>query len=191
MSETARRLATWDDLSRTPDDGRVYEILDGELEAAPRPAPAHNRAQALLSFEIAGPYDRGRGGPGGWWILIEPDVMLERHQSVVPDLAGWTRARLPDLASERPITTVPDWICEVVSPADRGRDRVRKADLYLRTGVPHYWILDPAERTLEAFEAQDGRWLRGGAWTDGDTPRVAPFDAIELDVAGLFLPLSP
>lgn len=188
MSETARRLATWDDLSRTPDDGRVYEILDGELEAAPRPAPAHNRAQALLSFEIAGPYDRGRGGPGGWWILIEPDVMLERHQSVVPDLAGWTRARLPDLASERPITTVPDWI---VSPADRGRDRVRKADLYLRTGVPHYWILDPAERTLEAFEAQDERWLRGGAWTDGDMPRVAPFDAIELDVAGLFLPLSP
>lgn len=191
MSETARRLATWDDLSRTPDDGRVYEILDGELEAAPRPAPAHNRAQALLSFEIAGPYDRGRGGPGGWWILIEPDVMLERHQSVVPDLAGWKRARLPDLAIERPITTVPDWICEVVSPADHGRDRVRKAGLYLRTGVPHYWILDPAERTLEAFEAQDGRWLRFGAWTDGNTPRVAPFDAIELDVAGLFLPLSP
>ena len=66
MSDTARRLATWDDLSRTPDDGRVYEILDGELEATPRHAPAHNRAQALLSFEIAGPYDRGRGRPGGW-----------------------------------------------------------------------------------------------------------------------------
>jgi Uma2 family endonuclease len=66
---------------------------------------------------------------------------------------------------------------------------VRKADLYLQTGVPHYWIVDPAERTLEAFEAQEGRRLRLGAWTDGDAPRVAPFDAIALDVAGLFLPL--
>ena len=191
MSESARRRAAWEDLLAAPNDGRTYEILDGELEAAPRPTPAHNRAQSALAGEVHPPYDRGRGGPGGWWILIEPDVVLERHQSVVPDVAGWKRHRLPDLASQRPITTVPDWICEVVSPADGGRDRVRKADLYLRTGVPHYWILDPADRTLEAFEAQDGRWLRLGAWTDGDTPRVAPFDAIEVDVAGLFLPVSP
>ena len=190
MSETARRLATWDDLSRTPDDGRVYEVLDGELEATPRPVPAHNRAQSALAGEVHPPYDRGRGGPGGWWILIGPDVVLGPHQIVVPDLVGWKRARLPDLTSERPITTVPDWICEVVSPADRGRDRVRKADLYLRAGVPYYWIVDPAERTLEAFEATGGRWVRLGAWTDGDTPGIAPFDAVELDVAGLFLPLS-
>lgn len=189
MSDTARRLATWEDLARTPDDGRVYEILDGELEASPRPRPEHSRAQALLAGEIAPPFDRGRGGPGGWWILVEPEVMLEPHQIVVPDLAGWRREGLPELPHERPIARAPDWICEVVSPADRGRDRVRKADLYLRTGVPQYWIVDPAERTLEAFEAQDRRWLRLGAWTDGDAPRVAPFDAIALDVAGLFLPL--
>ncbi len=191
MSEPARRLATAEDLARTPDDGRVYEILDGELETTPRPVPAHGWAQAVLCGEIVPPFDRGRGGPGGWWIVIEPEVMLEIHQIVVPDLVGWRRERLPQLPAERPIATKPDWICEVVSPADRGRDRVRKADLYLRSRIPYYWIVDPADRTLEAFEAEAGRWLRLGAWTDGDTPRVAPFDAIALEVAGLFLPLQP
>lgn len=189
MSQPARRLATWDDLVRTPDEGRVYEVLDGNLEAAPRPAAAHGWAQSALAGDVHPPFGRGRGGPGGWWILIEPDVLLEPHQIVVPDLAGWKRDRLPDLAAAKPIAVVPDWICEVVSPGDGGRDRVRKAAIYLRAGVAHYWILDPADRTLEAFEARDGRWLRLGAWTDGDTPRVAPFEAIELDVAGFFLPL--
>ena len=138
MSEPARRVATWNDLAATPDDGRVYEVLDGEVEASPRPLPVHSRAQAIMASEIAGPFDRGRGGHGGWWILIKLDVELGDHQIVVPDLAGWLRSRLINLAQERPITTVPDWICEVVSPSERGRDRLRKADLYLRVGVPHY-----------------------------------------------------
>jgi Uma2 family endonuclease len=191
MSETARRRATWDDLVRAPDDGRTYEILDGELEAMPRPLPRHNRAQALLVGDIGGPYDRGRGGPGGWWILIEPDVLLEPHGSFVPDVVGWRRARMPTLQESRPITTVPDWICEITSPKDRGRDRVRKANLYLRAGLPHYWILDPEQRTLEAFAAREKAWLRLGGWTDGDAPRIPPFEEIEIDVAGLLPPLEP
>ena len=139
-------------------------------------SPGHSTAAA------ADPVDGG--------FSSNPRSNFGHHQIVVPDVAGWLRTRLIDLTQERPITTVPDWICEVVSPADRGRDRVRKADLYLRVGVPHYWILDPAERTLEAFEASGARWMRLGAWTDGDTPRVAPFEAVELDVAGFFLPLA-
>ena len=114
---------------------------------------------------------------------------LEAHEIVVPDLVGWRRERMPELPPERPIRTRPDWVCEVVSPSNRWRDRGRKADLYVRVRIPHYWIVDPEERTLEAFEAHDGAWVRLGAWTDGDTPRIAPFDAIALDVGGLFTPL--
>jgi len=66
----------------------------------------------------------------------------------------------------------------------------RKADLYLHFGVPYYWIVDPDERTLEAFEAKAEAWVRLGAWSDGDRPRIPPFDAIEPDVGGLFTPLS-
>jgi Uma2 family endonuclease len=188
MSETARRPATWEDLLKTPDDGLTYEIIGGQLEAMPRPLPRHNRAQARLSADLSGPFDLGKGGPGGWWILIEPDVRLAIDEIVAPDVAGWRRDRMPELAETRPIDIVPDWICEVLSPNDAGRDRVRKADLYLRSGVPHYWILDPEQRTLEAFTARDGAWVRAGAWTDDDRPRIPPFEAVELDVGGLLPP---
>ena len=190
MSEPARRLATWADLLATPDDGRVYEVLGGNLEAQPRPRPAHGRTQGLLCGELSGPFDRGRGGPGGWWLVIEPDVELEPHETVVPDIAAWRRERMRVLPDERPIVVRPDWICEVASPSNRRRDRGVKADLYLRTGLPHYWIVDPEERTLEAFEARGGVWARLGAWSDGDSPRTPPFDAIELDVGGLFTPIA-
>jgi Uma2 family endonuclease len=188
MGEPARRPATWDDLLRTPDDGCTYEVLGGHLEAQPRPLPGHNRVQARLAAKLSDPFDEGRGGPGGWWLLIEPDVRLTPNDIVAPVLVGWRRQHLPKFPRSRPIDTVPDWICEVVSPARRRRDRIQKADLYLRSGVPHYWIADVDDRTLEAYLARDGVWLRLGAWTDGDCPRVPPFDAVELDVGGLFPP---
>jgi Uma2 family endonuclease len=75
-----------------------------------------------------------------------------------------------------------------MSPRHERRDRVTKADLYLRSGVPRYWVLDVDGRTLGAHAAREESWLRLGAWTDGDAPRVPPFDAIELDVAGPFPP---
>jgi Uma2 family endonuclease len=190
MGEPVRRLATWDDILAAPADGRVWEVLGGSLEAQPRPRPTHGAAQGLVFSDLAGPFYRGRGGPGGWWLVIEPDVELESHEIVAPDIAGWRRERLPELPAERPVRVRPDWVCEVASPSNRWRDRGRKADLYLKFGVPHYWIVDPDERTLEAFEARDGAWVRLGAWTDGDTPRIPPFDAIELDVGGLFVPLG-
>jgi Uma2 family endonuclease len=188
MGEPARRLATWADLLETPDDGRVWEILAGNLEAQPRPRPAYGAAQGLLFAELADPFYHGRGGPGGWWLVIEPDVELEPHEIVAPDIAGWRRECMPALPDQRPVRIRPDWLCEIASPSNRWRDRGKKADLYLRFGIPHYWIVDPDERTLEAFEARGGAWVRLGAWSDGDTPRIAPFDAIELEVGGLFTP---
>ncbi len=182
MAETARKLATWEDLLAIPDDGRTYEIIDGDIEAFPRPLPAHGLAQGVLSSELIPPFQRGRGGPGGWWLIIEPDVELRPHDIVAPDVVGWRRERMLDFPRTRPIRIIPDWVCEVLSPSNRKRDRVVKADLYLEVGVPFYWILDVDERTLEAYAAKDGSWSRLGASTDGASPRVPPFDAIELDV---------
>lgn len=122
--------------------------------------------------------------------LIERDVVLERHEGVVPGVAGWKRYRLPDLASQRPIMTVPDWVCDVVSPAEVAAIR------YGRRISTFGWAcrptdLRPADRPREAFEEQRGRWLRLSAWTDGDTPRVTPFDAHRRGPAAVFLPVSP
>lgn len=188
MAETARRLATWEDLLAAPEDGRKVEILAGRLEALPSPLPGHRLVQGVLVSELLFPFQRGRGGPGGWCILIEPDVYLGANDIVSPDLVGWRRERVPQFPATRPITVVPDWICEVLSPSNERRDRVYKADLYLTAGVFSYWIIDVAERTLEAYASREGAWMRVGAWTDGDEPRIVPFEAIELDVGGLFPP---
>jgi Uma2 family endonuclease len=185
--EGARPLATWQDLRDTPENGIKYESLSGTLEALPSPLPGHRLVQGVLVSELHAPFSRGRGGPGGWWNLIEPDVSLGVHDIVSPDLVGWRKERVPVFPAVRPIAAVPDWICEVLSPSTERRDRVHKASLYLAVGVPFYWIIDVAARTLEAFRAHEGVWVRLGAWTDGDQPGIAPFEAM-LDVEGLFPP---
>jgi Uma2 family endonuclease len=189
-----RKPATFEDLLKLPEDVRA-EIIDGVLTTPPAPLPEHGRAQRTLSRYIGGPFDDddGSGGPGGWWILVEVDVQLSLHQVVRPDVAGWRRERLPAPWGQRPLTTVPDWICEIVSPSRPALDRVRKRALYAEYGVPFYWILDPAARTLEALrlDAAAHEWREVGAYGDESVARIAPFDAIALEVGRLFPPATP
>lgn len=191
MPDTRANPATWADILATPDDGLTYEILSGQLEAQPRKYPRHSFAVTRIIAQLFRPFDRGEAGPGGWWLLPATDVMLGPHDFVAPDVVGWRRARVQRFPEEQPITVRPDWICEVLDPRCEARDRVRKADLYLDSGIPHYWIVDSAERTLEAFAAREGFWVRLGAWTDGSSVRIPPFEAVEIDISGLYPPLAP
>lgn len=102
------------------------------------------------------------------------DVELGPHRVLQPDVAGWRRERVPTFPYEQPIRIVPDWVCEILSPANARRDRLQKAAIYLDSGVPFLWIIDPVERLLEAYRAQEHAWLRLGAWSDEDVARVAP-----------------
>lgn len=190
MSTPASKLATFADLLALGEDVRA-EVLGGVVETQPAPLPRHSKAQGSLRRFVGGPFDDddGVGGPGGWWILLEVDVELEAHEVVRPDLAGWRRERLPRPGDTRPITVRPDWVCEVLSPSTAGRDRVTKSALYSKHGVAHYWLVDPVARTLEALELRDGRWVVLSSLDDRSPPaRIAPFDAIELEVGRLFLP---
>jgi Uma2 family endonuclease len=96
--------------------------------------------------------------------------------------------RLPRPGSLRPIEIAPDWICEVLSPATAARDRVHKRNLYARSAIPHYWLIDPAARVLEALSLRDGVWLEVGVYDDTSVARIPPFELIELEVGRLFLP---
>jgi Uma2 family endonuclease len=189
MAESLKRLAGWEDLAALPEGGKA-EVLAGELQVFPRPRPAHGRTQAAISGSLWPPFDHGTSGPGGWWIVIEPDVQFGPHDIVNPDLVGWRRERMPAFPEVQPIAIVPDWVCEVVSPRTARRDRTVKADLYLRSGVPHYWLVDIDLRAIEALEAHSGRWVRLGAWSDGERARIPPFDAIEIEVGSLFPPAA-
>jgi Uma2 family endonuclease len=104
-------------------------------------------------------------------------------------VAGWRRERLPEPWGQRPLEVVPDWTCELVSPAKPAHDRVLKRKLYAEAGVAFYWIVDPQARTLETLRLDTVArvWVEVGAYDDASTARIAPFGAIELEV-GRFLP---
>ena len=173
-----RRPATYDDLLQLPDH-IVAEIVDGELHTSPRPAPRHASATSGLGAALHQPFDWGRGGPGGWRILFEPELHL-KADILVPDLAGWHRERMPALPEQAYFSLAPDWICEVLSTSTASFDRVKKLTVYARERVTHAWLVDPIATTLEVLRLENGRWSILSTWAKSDVVRADPFDAIEL-----------
>jgi Uma2 family endonuclease len=181
----ARRRATRADLEALPENV-VGELIRGTLYTMPRPRPRHGSAASGVSADLYGPFDRGRGGPGGWWIVVEPGVELAALDvgEIVPDVAGWRRERLPELPER--FTSAPDWVCEVLSPSTRHHDIRIKRPLYAEAGVRWMWVIDVDARTLVASRLMDGKWLEIGVWSDADVARIEPFDAIELQLSDLW-----
>jgi Uma2 family endonuclease len=163
------------------------EIINGTLYVLPRPAPPHANAASVLGGELNGSFQRGRGGPGGWWILDEPELHLTALEPVAPDLAGWRVERMPSLPETAYFTLAPDWICEILSKSTECIDRDEKLPLYAAHGVQHVWLVDPIGKTLEVRTLGTmGRW-REVQIHQGNAPvRAAPFEAI--DLAALWSP---
>jgi Uma2 family endonuclease len=183
---TARARPTYADILALPEH-LTGQILAGELHVMPRPAPPHVSTQTLVATDLCFPFQFGRGGgPGGWRIVVEPELRLgidPDFDTVVPDLAGWHLDRLPTLPEKGSFTVRPDWVCEVLSPSTFAIDRTLKLPFYARAGVGHAWLIDPIARTLEALRNESSRWLVLGAWRDGARVRAEPFDAVEIDLA--------
>jgi Uma2 family endonuclease len=173
MAEIAERAATYEDLLAVPEH-LVAEILFGRLVTHPRPAPRHSVAGSALGVALGSPFQFGRGGPGGWLFMDEPELHLGAHVAV-PDLAAWRRERLPRLPETAWIDTAPDWICEVLSPSTQRYDRGDKRIIYAEAGVGHVWHVDPVLRMLEVFELKDGKWLLFGVFHDDASVSAPPF----------------
>lgn len=163
----------------------VAEIINGRLVTHRRPAPRHARARSSLGHRLGGPFDQGEGGPGGWWILDEPELHI-CSQVLVPDLAGWRRERMPRLPETAWFELVPDWVCEVLSPGTARIDRVEKLPIYARAEVTRVWLIDPILRTLEAFALRQGQWVLLGVREGADTISLPPFDAVSFDLSALW-----
>ncbi|QRO02195.1 Uma2 family endonuclease [Archangium violaceum] len=166
----------------------VAEILDGELHVSPRPARPHANVASNLGGILLAPFKFGRGGPGGWVIIDEPELHLgPRPDKVVPDLSGWRRERLPHAVGgdDAPAhyALAPDWVCEVLSARTRNRDKGPKMRIYAREGVRHVWHVDPLARTLDIFRLVEGQWLVAQSFTGDEKVRAEPFEAIELELA--------
>jgi len=164
---------------------RVAEIIDGTLYTHPRPSPSHTLASSSLGSDLSNPFQFGRGGPGGWWILDEPELHLG-DDIVVPDLAGWRRERMTELPDTAHFTLAPDWVCEVLSPSTRRLDLHGKRPVYAREGVAHLWLVEPTDRTLEAFELREGQWVLIGGAKDDEPVSIPPFHAITFGLGDLW-----
>ncbi len=189
MSAPAHRIATYDDVLAAPEH-QVAEILAGELHLSPRPAMPHAVAATVLGEELGPPFRRGKGGPGGWIILDEPEIHLG-GDVLVPDLAGWRRTTMDHVANLPYFEVRPDWVCEVLSPSTEKADRTLKLPIYAREGVAHAWLVNPLLRTLEVLRLQDGRWTNLGSFHDdqevrAEEVRAEPFDAIVLSLGVLW-----
>jgi Uma2 family endonuclease len=177
-----RRPATYDDLVALPEHV-VGEIVDGELHVSPRPAPRHSQASSALTGWLNPAFGRIRGdGPGGWWILDEPELHF-RRDVLVPDIGGWRRERMPELPATAWFELAPDWVCEVLSPSTARFDRLKKLRVYAREGVGWFWMVDPLERTFEVLRLDSGRFVIEDVHGDDETlVRIPPFDEIEIDL---------
>ena len=184
--QSVKKISIYEQLITLP-DGLTGEIINGQLHTQPRPAAPHALASSRLGADLDGPFGRGRGGPGGWWIIDEPEIHFVLDIEVMaPDIAGWRREKMPSLPQGHKFEVVPDWICEIFSPSSKSMDREEKMPLYAQYGVPYAWLLDPKAHTLEVYRSMDGEWTPVGFFRDDDKVSAPPFEAVTVQLTELW-----
>ena len=178
MGEAAHLQSLYAALQALP-EGVVGEIINGQLHTQPRPSGPHAVTASRLGGDLTGPFDRGRGGPGGWWIIDEPEIHFRRDAEIlVPDIAGWRREPMPTVPEDQRFEVVPDWICEILSPSTASKDREVKMPVYARYGVPYAWIVDPGAKSVESFALQANTWSRVASFQGEQQIVAPPFTAV-------------
>ena len=178
---TGRGHFTYKDLRHTPDDGKRYEVLEGDLIVSPSPKVSHQRIvkrlQGLLMRAEDAEYGEGFPAP--------LDVVLSDHDVVEPDLLFIAKDRL-GIVTEDNVQGAPDLVVEVISEGSRKRDAITKRVLYARYGVRFYWLVDPEEETVRVFELKEGGYDEPATLRAGQELGCALFPGITADVGRLF-----
>ena len=188
MARPSQRPATPENFWAIPEEQRFHELIGGQLIEKAAPSGEHGHAQAGVVGAVVPPFQRrgGSGGPGGWWIATEVELLLTTGDIVRPDIVGWRRERSPERPIGNPIELRPDWVCEVVSPSNANDDTVKKLRLYHHIEVPHYWIVDPRDMTLTVLRHSPAGYVTVMRAERGEVVYPEPFDAISLAVGVLF-----
>ncbi len=175
---------TYDEYAAMPDDGRRYELIDGELLVTPSPSWSHQRVVGAL-FAILRQHVRAR--QLGEVVVSPFDVILTPKNAPQPDIVFVARER-EDRVSERGVEGAPTLVVEVLSPSRPALDLVKKRKLYFDNSIPHYWIADPEKRSLEGL-VRGSRDYTTEARFDGDgTAVLSPFPDLVIPLAELWSP---
>lgn len=186
MTQAARKRATYEDVLAA-DPRQIAEVIDGVLYTQPRPSLRHAQVTTELTSSLNPPFRHGRGGPGGWIFLMEPELHLGVEPDIlVPDLAAWRTSRMAQVPAEPYLALAPDWVAEVLSPSTARIDRGIKLPVYAREGVGHAWLLDPAARTVEVLRLDGAGYRLVGTWGGNETVRLEPFSDVMLELQVLW-----
>ncbi len=179
--EAGRGNFTYEDLLHTPDDGKRYEVLEGELVVSLAPKVKHPRIVKRLQRLLMRAEDAGHGE--GFPAPL--DVVLSPRDVVEPDLLFIAKDRL-GMVTEENVQGAPDLVVEVISEGSRHRDAITKRHIYERHGVRFYWLVDPEEETVRVFELKDGAYGDPRVLTPGQELGCALFPGVTQDVGKLF-----
>ena len=170
-------------------EGETGEIARGFYVLSPRPRPKHGASEGALHGELRARFGLPAGSaPPEWYFVIEPELRLEAAFSrLVPDVAGWCRSTTgwpdPDVT---PVSLMPDWVAEVLSPTTSAFDRGEKAGAYGAKGIAWLWLLDPDGRTVEVLENVRGRMVLRVAFHAGEVIDADPFTGAVIPLDSLF-----
>jgi Uma2 family endonuclease len=177
------------EIERLPEGITGQILAPGVLTTMPRPAPAHQFALQRIEHDLLERFDP-KTARGGWWILPEVEVRLPGGRLVVADLTGWRVDRVPRMPTENPITTLPDWCAEILSPSTAATDRAVKLPLYAKCGIGHVWLVDPSLRLVEVYETMRERPSLVATARDVETVLLPPFES-SFDVSAWWPEASP
>jgi Uma2 family endonuclease len=180
--ETVRPRVSYADLERAPEDGRRYELYDGDVYVVPAPVPRHQRVQTRL-IEWLDAYAESVGG----FALPSPiDIVFSDYDVLQPDVVYFqpSRAHLIDL--DHAIRHAPDLCVEILSPSTEATDRGRKLQMFARYGVPEYWIVDPVNECIEVHRLEAGSYVLVQRATGDDEVRSVVAPRATLRAGGVF-----
>src|SRR5271157_350351 len=165
---------TYDDYCLLPNNGRRYEIIDGELFVTPSPRRAHQNVVTQLSYYLVEFVKREGGGR----VYVAPfDVVFSFHDVVEPDVLYVSKERA-SVVTENNVQGAPDLVVEVLSKTTAKIDRTTKLKLYARFGVQEYWLIDPDECTAEVYRRKGRGFARVASLQPSDlltTPLLPGF----------------
>jgi len=180
--KVVRPRVTYTDLQHAPEDGRRYELYDGDVFVVPAPIPLHQIA-VLRFAELLRDYARVHGG----LVFLSPiDIVFSEFNVVQPDIVFFKHGREALIDLHQPIRVEPDLAVEVLSPSTERTDRGKKMQLFVRYCVREYWLVEPDWQQVEVYSLSGDGYAVAQIAEAGETVRSSILPGFAFTVRALF-----